>query len=498
MKKKVVIIGSGLGGLSSGVMLAKNGYKVTVLEQGAQIGGCLQCFIRRGAKFETGMHFIGSADPGQVLDRMLHYLEIDNRITLSRLDTGCYNRIAIDGGEFDFANGREAFIDKMADYFPRQRDNIIRYCDIVESVSASSSLHSMKGTADNSVTLKYQMSPIDEVIGSVVDDRLLQRVLVGDLPLYAAEKGKTPFAVHAFIMDFYNQSAFRIAGGSDNVAKALVDVIGKYGGEVRTGCHVGRIVSDGTHATGVEVDGMGFVEADVVISAVHPMRTMEMLADAPLIRPAFRRRILSMPQTVGAFSVYLQFKKDVVSYMNHNYFCYATDSPWGCENYTDTEWPKGFLYMHACDTPGQLYAKEGVLLTYMRIEELLRWRGTPVGRRGDGYREFVDGRARRLIASLEDRFPGITDNIKHYYVASPLTYESYTGTEGGSLYGVAKDASLGLAGRVPHRTRIPNVLMAGQNVNSHGMLGVIVGSIVACGELLPLQSLYGHILESNQ
>ena len=59
---KVIIIGSGLGGLSSGVILAKNGYDVTILEKGAQIGGCLQCFTRHGAKFETGMHFIGRAN----------------------------------------------------------------------------------------------------------------------------------------------------------------------------------------------------------------------------------------------------------------------------------------------------------------------------------------------------------------------------------------------------------------------------------------------------
>ena len=52
-QEKVVIIGSGLGGLSSGVILAKNGYDVTVLEQGNQIGGCLQCFTRHGAKFEA-------------------------------------------------------------------------------------------------------------------------------------------------------------------------------------------------------------------------------------------------------------------------------------------------------------------------------------------------------------------------------------------------------------------------------------------------------------
>ena len=77
MEKDAIIIGAGLGGLSTGVVLAKNGYRVTVLEQGGQPGGCLQCFTCQGVKFETGMHFIGSAAEGQTLHRLLHYLEVD-------------------------------------------------------------------------------------------------------------------------------------------------------------------------------------------------------------------------------------------------------------------------------------------------------------------------------------------------------------------------------------------------------------------------------------
>lgn len=84
--KKIIIIGSGLGGLSTGVILAKNGYHVTVLEQGNQVGGCLQCFSRNGAKFETGMHFIGSAAKGQTLDKLMKYLEIEDEVELSQLD----------------------------------------------------------------------------------------------------------------------------------------------------------------------------------------------------------------------------------------------------------------------------------------------------------------------------------------------------------------------------------------------------------------------------
>ena len=111
--KKVVIIGSGLGGLSCGVILAKNGYQVTVLEKGTQVGGCLQCFSRRGAKFETGMHFVGSAAKGQTLDRWFNYLEVSKDITLSPLDTSCYERVLLKGQEYKFPNSHERFVEQF-------------------------------------------------------------------------------------------------------------------------------------------------------------------------------------------------------------------------------------------------------------------------------------------------------------------------------------------------------------------------------------------------
>ncbi len=497
--KKVIIIGSGLGGLSSGVVLAKNGYDVTVLEQESQAGGCLQCFCRHGVKFETGMHFVGSADEGQILNKMMRYLEIDDKLELSRLDTDCYHVVSLQGQQFGFANGKEAFISRMASYFPGQTDNLVRYCQLVESISAASSLHTLKyGATDDVVTAEYQLRSINDVIEQVITDPLLQKVLVGDLPLYAAVRDKTPFSIHAFIMDFYNQSTFRFVGGSDAVIRALAAVMARYGGEIRTCSRVTKIVCDETRATGVEVNGSEFLPADYVISAAHPMRTMELLRDTHLIRPAFRKRICNIPQTIGGFSVYLHFKENKVPYMNHNFFAYNTDSPWGCEQYDDSTWPKGFLYMHICDRPAQAFARSGVILSYMRMDELEPWQGTTVGHRGADYEHFVHERAWRLILSLDRRFPGIKNDIAHFYVSSPLTYRDYTGTQDGSLYGIAKDITLGSAGRVPHKTRIPNVFMTGQNINSHGMLGVIVGTMVTCGEFLTPKYMYEQILEANR
>jgi len=206
-KKRVIIIGSGMGGLSCGVVLAKNGYDVTVLEQSAQIGGCLQCFYRHGQHFETGMHFIGSAGEGQTLDMLLRYLEVRNDIQLSALDTTAYDIVSLGDRRYRFPNGREAFLDQMSSYFPHQRQQLTDYFNLVERVASASTLHSLKhADHDNAINATYQLKSINGVIDSIITDPLLSDVLVGNLPLYAAEKDKTPFSTHAFIMAFYNQN----------------------------------------------------------------------------------------------------------------------------------------------------------------------------------------------------------------------------------------------------------------------------------------------------
>jgi len=518
-KKNVIIIGSGLGGLSTGVILAKNGYHVTVLEQGAQIGGCLQCFKRKGAKFETGMHFIGSAAKGQTLQKLMRYLEIDDKVRLSQLDPQGYDVVALGGKIYRIPNGREAFIRQMTTYFPHQHDNLVRYCNLIERIAQASSLHSLKhAESDAAINTDYLLRSIDEVLESLITDPLLAKVLVGNLPLYAAEKGKTPFSTHAFIQDFYAPSAFRIKGGSDTVAKALTEVIRKYGGEVLVRKKVTRIVCDDTHAVAVEVRCPGpsaevkddIVESfacDYVISDAHPIRTLEWL-DTKLIRPAFRKRINEIPQTPGVFSVYLKFKDHELPYMNYNYYGYQENTPWDCEKYTEDTWPKGFLYMHFCPDDASMmdscphgcsqpYATTGVILSYMRMEDVERWKGTRIGHRGKDYEEMKRRKAEKLLDVLEQHFPGIRQKVETYYTSTPLTYLDYTGTAEGSMYGNAKDITRGVACRVPQRTKVPNLFLTGQNINSHGMLGVLVGTIVTCSEFLTAEKIYEQINKAN-
>src|SRR3712207_1065643 len=155
-----------------------------------------------------------------------------------------------------------------------------------------------------------------DVMEQTVSNPTLRNVLMGALPLYAAEQNKTPFATHAFVTDFYNQSAYRIIGGSDAIAEALKTTLERYGGRIITRQKAVRIDCDDRRARAVITADGNRYEADVIISDLHPARTLE-LPDSPLLRPAYRRRINDMANTVGGFAVYLKFKPQTVAYMNH-------------------------------------------------------------------------------------------------------------------------------------------------------------------------------------
>lgn len=482
-KDTCLIVGSGLGGLACGYLLARCGYGVTVLEQGRQAGGCLQSFRRGDAVFETGMHFVGSAAPGQLLHRLLTALEVLPAVRLDPLDATGYNVVSLGGHRFRIAGGWEPFIETLCRDFPHSRPDLEHYASLVRKIAAATSIRSLftKDT-DLGLLTDYQMRSMDSVLRTTVADPLLRHVLAGNLPLYAARRGQTPFSLHAFITDFYQQSAFRIVGGSQQIADSLVTSIVRMGGRVLTGKRVTAIDCDGERATSaMTADGRHY-GADYFISDAHPATTLALL-HTPLVRPAYRRRIGTLPNTTSCFVAYLRFKNGTVPYQPYNFFSYKEMTPWDCENYDETTWPKGYLYMHGCHEPAPRFARCGMVVSYQGMDDVRAWEQTQTGRRGKDYEAFKQEKAHRLLECVERDFPGLRGNIEAVYTSTPLTYRDYTGTPGGSMYGIARDLTLGAGGRVSHRTRIPNLFLTGQSTNSHGILGTLVGALLTCSAL---------------
>ena len=133
----------------------------------------------------------------------------------------------------------------------------------------------------------------------------------------------------------------------------------------------------------------------------------------------------------------------------------------------------------------------------MRYDEVARWAGTTVGHRGSEYEQFKEEKAQRMLQALEHQFPGINRCIEAYSTSSPLTYQDYTATFQGSMYGIVRDKNFPTQTLISQRTKIPNFFMTGQNINSHGILGVTIGAILTCAEFLGLNTVIDKFTEEE-
>lgn len=492
---EVAIIGSGLSGLSTAYILAKNGFKVVVLEKNQQFGGCLQSFTRSGVSFETGMHYIGSVEEGQILHKYLNYLSILNDVEFSSLDKSCYDIIEFEGDRYYYANGYENFIDTLSKKFPSNIKDIKEYTNRIQKITQNSVYYSFNNSDRQDIpALDYTQTSVNGILSQITDNKTLQNVLAGNIILYAGLKDKTPFNIHATISDFYINSAHRIVGGSDNIAKSLVKSLTNMGVDLFNNCEVTKVICDEKQVCSIELNNGERIRVGNVVSSIHPERLLQML-DSNLIRKVYRERICSMRQTVSTFIVYMKFKENSLPYLNSNFFRYRTDSVWGCEDYDDTSWPKSYFYMHHCSEKNQKFAKGAILLAYMNYADVAKWNGTKIGNRGYDYEEFKKTKAEILLSALEKDMPGTLCRIENYWTSTPLTYQDYTATKDGSTYGIIRDVNVPIQTTISQRTKIPNLFLTGQNTNSHGILGVIISSVITASELLGKDFLINQINE---
>ena len=126
MGNDVVIIGSGLGGLICGSLLARSGRSVLVLERQVQPGGCIQSYQRDGFSFDTGLHYVGGLAEGQPLHSIFSHLGL-MQLPWVRLDADGYDRVTIGSQTFPLAEGYDHFADTLSEYFPQERKALEQY-----------------------------------------------------------------------------------------------------------------------------------------------------------------------------------------------------------------------------------------------------------------------------------------------------------------------------------------------------------------------------------
>ncbi len=484
MKFDVVIIGSGLGGLQCAYILSQEGYNVCIVEKNRQIGGCLQTFKRNNSIFDTGMHYIGSMDEGQVLNNFFRYFRLTGKLNLKKLDENGYEIIQYGNKEYKFAMGYDRFVETMLEYFPKEREALLKYTDKLREISTSVDLYNMREImGPQTGYLDYFNIGIDDYLNSITQNQTLKSVLLGISPLYAGVKNRTPLYIPIIIHSSYIESAYRFIDGGAQISDLLSGYIFEYGGTILREAEVTKFIFDDVALRAVEINHSEKIEGKYFISNIHPKSMFHLFDKAP-IRPAYQKRITNIEDTFGIFSLYLAMKKDSFEYINSNYFVFKTHNVWDGDKYTSENWPKGYM-MHISPTSrNDKYTDSIIINTYMNWEDVKPWEHTYVGQRGDDYKEFKRLKAEKLLDVLEMDFPGIRSKKEAYYTSTPLTYRDYIGTHKGSIYGLLKDYNNPFKTMIMPRMNIPNLYLTGQNVNIHGVIGVTICSVMTCSELL--------------
>lgn len=486
----ILIIGSGMGGLICADILSREGYKVCVLEKNKQIGGSLQTYVRDKVIFDSGVHYLGGLSEGQNLYQIFKYLGIMDSLKLQRQDIDVFDRILIEGDDkvYDFAQGYENFIAKLLINFPGEEAAIRTYCDKIKEVCSKFPLYNLRST-DN-FNEKSDVLEIDTkaYIDSLTTNEKLRGILAANNALYAGQANKTPLYVHALILNSYIESSWKCVDGGSQIAKLLSKNIKENGGKIIRNCEVKKIVEQNGIASYVELKDGKKIYASQFISNMHPVKTLE-ITDTPLIKNAYRNRLKSLENSTSAFTLNIVFKKDTFKYFKHNYYCGSEGHVWTAANHTDENWPLGYAIFCGASSKSEEYADGLSILSYMRFEEVARWKDTfnTVSHetdRGESYNEFKKRKAEILLDAVERKFPGLRQCIKTYYVATPLSYRDYIGNDDGSLYGIVKDYKHTLKTFISPRTKLPNLYLTGQNLNLHGILGASMSGIVTCCALL--------------
>ena len=491
-KYDVVIVGSGLGGLVSSNILSKEGMSVCVLEMDKRIGGTLQSFVKEGVLFNTGLNYTESLGKGEILNRYFSYLGIMDSLKIQRLDIDAFDKISFgdEGIEYPFAQGHENFIRRLTESFPREEANLRNYIRQMGEVCDNFPFYNLDSDKTYLQCLNKQAN-VSDFLKSCTSNPKLQKVLAGMNSLYAGVEGETPMYIHSLINYSFIKSAWRFVDGSSQLPLLLAKGIKANGGIVRTQMKV--VAIEGKHNTinHIRLENGECIEADWVISNMHPASTLKLLSEN-MVRKSYRNRILSLENSVGMFSLYLVLEKDSLDQFNFNYHHFPNSNVWGTR-YSEKDWPEHFLMYSPANTKGGKFANGLIVITYMNFDELRQWQFTTRSTRPQEYSDFKKRKSELLIAALEKRFSGIRNHIKSYYSSTPLSYRDYTGTPEGSAYGILKKADNPMLSLVSPRTKVNNLLFTGQNLNMHGILGVTISSMLACQEIIGKDYLINEI-----
>jgi all-trans-retinol 13,14-reductase len=496
----IIVIGSGIGGLTAAAALAKRGRRVLVLEQHTQLGGLTQVFHRHGYSFATGVHYIGGVGdqpgPEGMFGRLLRLLS-DGRLRFSSVGSP-YDIVRLPGMEFPIEAPFEAFRARLVATFPDETASIDQFFrDCQAAGKTSQMLFQARGMPTPLAAIlrflyaKRIRRALDTMVAGAVRhirDRRLAAILAARWGDHGMTPDRAPLAIHALVTGSYFSGAYYPAGGPATFATSLGETITGAGGMLRTRTAVSGIRVANGRVAGVRLEDGETIDAPIVISAMGAQNTAAALPD--YVAPKWRATIGSLKPSVTYVTLYLGFRGDIRLHgaTAANVWVYESDdigAVWERPGVEDA--PSMFVSFPSVKNSDHADPEHHTaeVVVICRWEPFAPWAASQPHHRPAEYQALKARMAERLLAQFRRHFPPLAPLVDFHELSTPLSQAAFVGADHGAMYGLEMSPERLRDPALRIRTPVPGLLLAGQDVASMGVPGALIGGFMAAATIEP-------------
>ncbi len=487
----VIVIGSGIGGLTAACLLAKAGKSVLVLEQHDRAGGYAHGFKRKRFTFDSGVHLASGCSEigykgGQVIYKTLTAIGVYSQLEFVKVNPVAY--VEFPGLKISLPASIDGFIARMAHFFPNQKQGLFDLFSVCLKLAEEVALADEIFAGGDSTLIqtklltlfKYRRLSLADVWNDFIPDTQLQSIFSSQWPYLGLPPSQVSFVYWATMMIGYlEDGAFYCRGGFQKLADAYVDGLKKQGGNIRFKASVKNINVVDNQVQSVILESKETIYADIVISNADMRQTVFQLIGDSFFPKRYLARLNKMQYSSSIFVVYIATDLDLFSLGVHHEGFYYDD--WDHEaNYSNSlnseicpKWLSITIPTLVDDTlapAGQHVLQLTRLVSY---DSQLNWRQHKA--------EYVEA----MIEFADKKIAGLKSHLLFIDAGSPTTLERYTSNYKGAAYGWDVTPAQVGAGRAAIDAPIEGLFFAGHwSSPGGGVTGVSYSGMMAAQKIL--------------
>ncbi len=437
--KKITIIGAGLGGLTAGALLSKEGYQVTILEQHYAVGGCATTFKRKGGfTCEVGLHETNAVFDDRSKKEIFAALGVYDQIEFVRPSE--FFRVSSSSIDFTMPDDIEKAIAALCAKYPDEEKGIKEYFRLIKSISVE--YDKLPYTPKWKLMLfplffkhivKYRTASVREVMDGLMENEALKLVLNTNIGYYTDTIKDFSFLFHASAQhSYFKGGGWYIKGGSQKLSDYLASFIKENGGEIITNAEVIKINHSQKKCTTITYSHKNEekeLSTDIVISNLAPSSTYK-LADVAYTE---QKKTAS-----SLLTIYIGFKRNLKSlYGKRAYSTFFLRDAKSIDDYDKKIQGdlvnRGMVFVDYSQIDSGLTDESKSFGAMCTTDYLADWKDLSE----EEYKQKKEDVLQSYLALLETEYPNIKEHIEFTEVGTPKTIQRYIKTPNGTAYGFA-------------------------------------------------------------